>query len=199
MRLIVGLGNPGARYVNTRHNVGFEVLARLARRWHASPPRERFQAELSEAEFAQQRCLLAAPLTYMNHSGLAVQQLVHFYRIPWEAVLIICDDMNLPVGHVRLRAEGSAGGQKGLHNILSLAGTTAVPRLRIGVGRPPPQHDPADYVLGKIPSSQLPIYDQAFEKAVEAVEWWTELGIDKAMSRTNTRPPPPPEASSTVG
>jgi len=137
MKIVVGLGNPGGKYDGTRHNVGFEVLRELGRRWGATKPKLRFEAELSEILCGSEKLVLCAPQTYMNLSGRSVQQLVKFYQAPLTDVLTIADDLNLKTGQIRLRASGSAGGQKGLQSILTCLGTDAIPRLRIGIGRPP--------------------------------------------------------------
>lgn len=185
MRIVVGLGNPGARYVGTRHNVGFEVLDELARTWSAQRPRNRFEAEIREATIANEKCLLVAPQTYMNLSGRAVQPVVKFYQVPLEDVLIVCDDLNLKLGQLRMRASGSAGGQKGLHSILQVLGTEAVPRLRIGIDRPPPEMDSADYVLQRFQKDELAVIDQAIPRAAKGVELWIRDGVDSAMNATN--------------
>ena len=139
MKLIVGLGNPGRKYAGTRHNVGFEVLAELGRRAAAGRPRTKFQAELLEAMVGGEKVLLLSPLTYMNRSGSSVQPARDFYQLDNEDLLIICDDINLPLAKLRFRAKGSSGGQKGLEDILRRLGTDQVPRLRLGVGQPPAQ------------------------------------------------------------
>ena len=141
MKLIVGLGNPGSSYEGTRHNVGFEVLAELGMRWRVARPKRKFEAELQDAVFQDQKIVLAAPQTFMNLSGRSIQQVVQFYQIPFGDILVVCDDMNLKLGQLRLRPTGSAGGQKGLQSILQVCGTEGIPRLRIGVGRPPEQMD----------------------------------------------------------
>src|SRR5690606_34904827 len=128
-----GLGNPGKKYDGTRHNVGFEVLGELAHRWHAPAPRSKHQSLVSEALDDEERVLLVAPQTYMNLSGVAVKSAADFCKLDLEHLLIVCDDFNLPLGKLRIRTEGSAGGQNGLDNILQHLGTQKVPRLRIGV------------------------------------------------------------------
>ena len=149
MKLVVGLGNPGAEYRRTRHNVGFDVVVELARRLVAPAPQRKFDGDLVEAFSRGERLLLLAPTTYMNDSGRSVGAAVEFYKLPAEDVLIVCDDLNLEPGRLRLRAGGSAGGQNGLKDIFRRLGTDAVPRLRVGIGRPPGRMTATDYVLGR--------------------------------------------------
>jgi PTH1 family peptidyl-tRNA hydrolase len=188
MKLVVGLGNPGRKYAGTRHNVGFEVLAELASRSGASSPQFKFDAELMDVQLAGTRVLLAAPQTWMNLSGRAVQQIVSFYKLPLQEILIVCDDLNLPCGRLRLRRSGSAGGQKGLQNIIDQLGSQDIARLRIGIDRPANDRvDPADYVLSRFFSEQRKIIDDAIPAAADAVELWVTQGIDAAMNRANAK------------
>lgn len=191
MKLVVGLGNPGEKYDRTRHNVGFDLLDELAKRWSADRPKSRFEAELREIRCGEERLLLVAPQTYMNLSGRSVQPLVKFYQVPLTDVLVVCDDLNLKFGQLRLRISGSAGGQKGLLSILQTLGTEAVARLRIGIDRPPPQMDSADYVLAKFRKEELDEIDKAIRKAADAVEVWAKEGIAAAMNRFNSGPADP--------
>jgi PTH1 family peptidyl-tRNA hydrolase len=186
MRVVVGLGNPGNKYEGTRHNVGFDVLNELAKRWSADRPKSRYEAEIREATIAGDRTLLVAPQTYMNLSGRSVQPLVKFFQVPLENVLVVCDDLNLKLGQTRLRAAGSAGGQKGLLSIIQVLGTEAVPRLRIGIDRPAPPMDAADYVLSRFRKDELEVIDQAICKAADGIELWIRQGLDAAMNQTNT-------------
>lgn len=189
MHLVVGLGNPGRKYTLTRHNVGFQVLAELARR-HAAPESMcSFEAALAEASIAGKRVLLAAPQTYMNLSGRCVRQIVAFYKLPLENVLVICDDMNLPTGKLRLRGSGSAGGQKGLQNIIDQLGTQAFARLRLGIGRPPANIDAVDYVLTRFRSTEKPLIEEAVESAATSVETWLRSGLAAAMNAVNPSRP----------
>ena len=186
MKLIVGLGNPGDKYRETRHNVGFEVAAGLARRFGASPPRGRFQGETVEAKIAGQKVLLLTPLTYMNASGASVLAARDFYKIEHSDLLIVCDDFNLPLARLRLRAKGTAGGQNGLADILRRLGTDEIPRLRIGIGAPPPGRDPAGFVLSKFTKDEQPVISEALERAAAAAVLWVESGIAEAMNKYNT-------------
>ena len=185
MKIVVGLGNPGSRYEGTRHNVGFEVLAELGRRWGALKPKPRFEAMISEVVCDGQKLLLVAPQTYMNLSGRSVQQVVKFFQAPVAELLVVGDDLNLKPGQIRLRAAGSAGGQKGLQSILTCLGTTEMGRLRIGIGRPHPEMDSADYVLGRFRKDEIGVIDAAISKAATAVEVWATDGMPTAMNRFN--------------
>ena len=186
MKLIVGLGNPGAQYKDTRHNVGFEVAARLAKQFGSGTPRGRFQGETVEATIAGQKALLLTPLTFMNLSGGSVLAARDFYKIELEGILIVCDDFNLPLAKLRLRAKGTAGGQNGLANILERLGTDDVPRLRIGIGTPPPGRDPAGYVLSRFTKDEQPVMAEALDRAANAAAAWAESGIAEAMNKYNT-------------
>lgn len=185
MKLVVGLGNPGSSYEGTRHNVGFDSLAELSMRWRASRAKLRFEALISEANYEGQKVLLVAPQTFMNLSGRSVQQIVKFYQASLDDILVICDDMNLKLGQLRLRASGSAGGQKGLLSILQVFGSEAIPRLRIGVGRPPLQMDAATYVLMKFRKDELSEVDSSIRSAAAGVELWIRDGISAAMNVVN--------------
>lgn len=185
MKIIVGLGNPGSKYDGTRHNVGFVVLSELSRRWGASKPKLRFEANLSEIMYGQEKLLLCAPQTFMNLSGRSVQQVIKFYQTPLSDVIVIGDDLNLKTGQLRLRANGSAGGQKGLQSILACLATDAISRLRIGIGRPPGEMDAADYVLGRFRKDELELIDGAISRAASAVETWSTDGLAAAMNKYN--------------
>jgi PTH1 family peptidyl-tRNA hydrolase len=184
VKVLVGLGNPGRKYAGTRHNVGYEVVAELARRYKAPRPKLKFESETAEVLLPADRLLLVAPQTYMNASGRAVRQLVDFYQLPVADVLIACDDINLPLGKLRIRKSGSAGGQRGLESVIQHLGT-AVPRLRIGIGLPEADRDSADYVLERFHKSELATIDEAILRAADAVETWVTAGVDRAMNRFN--------------
>ncbi len=186
MRLIVGLGNPEAKYVQTRHNAGFMVIDRLARRYSLTQPRMKFHAGVLEGVIAGEKCLLMQPVTYMNRSGLAVGEAATFHKLDPADILIIVDDVALPCGRIRLRGEGSAGGHNGLTDVQRALGTLAYPRLRIGIDAPGliPQ---VDYVLGRFRVDQLEKLEPALEEACDAVEHWIAHGLDKTMSKFNAR------------
>jgi PTH1 family peptidyl-tRNA hydrolase len=188
MKLVVGLGNPGKQYVGTRHNIGFEVLAELARRFIAPINKHKFEALYSEFLLQNEKVLLVAPQTYMNLSGQSVQKFCSFYQIEPAEVLVTCDDLNLPLGKLRIRQSGSAGGQKGLQNILQHLGTQDVARLRIGVDPPPNGRDAKDWVLGTFGKSEIPLVETAVQAASQAIEIWITQGLPTAMNRFNGEP-----------
>ncbi|MBC8114393.1 MAG: aminoacyl-tRNA hydrolase [Candidatus Saccharimonas sp.] len=185
MKIVVGLGNPGDKYEGTRHNVGFDVLAELGRRWGAGKPKVRFEAEVAEIACGTEKLLLVAPQTFMNLSGRSVQQFIRFFQAELTDVLVVCDDLNLKVGQLRLRASGSAGGQKGLQSILTCLGSEVVPRLRLGIGRPPANIDASDYVLSRFRKDELEQTDGAIVRAASAVDVWAKDGISVAMNQFN--------------
>ena len=189
MFLIVGLGNPGSEYAQTRHNAGFMAIDRLAQRHKltdAGPPRMKFNSSVLEGTVAGQRCLLMEPMTYMNRSGLAIGEAVTFYKLdPAKELMVIVDDLALPTGRLRLRAEGSAGGHNGLADVERALGSQVYPRLRIGIdsrGRVPQ----VDYVLGRFNAEQRIKLDPLLDTACDAVECWLRDGIEKAMSLFNS-------------
>jgi len=185
MKLIVGLGNPGGKYKDTRHNVGFEVAAALAKKFATTAPRARFQGEIAEVTIAGQKALVLTPLTYMNASGSSVLATRDFYKIENENLLVVCDDFALPLAKLRLRVKGSSGGQKGLEDILRRLGTEEVSRLRIGVGVLPPGRDAAGYVLSRFTNEEKPEIADAIERASNAAADWVELGMATAMNKYN--------------
>ncbi len=185
MKLIVGLGNPGSRYTGTRHNIGFEVIAELARRHAAGSPREKFQAELAEATIAGEKTLLMCPLTFMNLSGQAVQPARDFYKIENDELLVVCDDFALPLGKLRIRAQGSAGGQKGLDDIIRRLGTDELPRLRIGIGPLPENWEAANFVLSKFSKEESAEATEMVKRSADAVASWIRDGLAKAMNQYN--------------
>lgn len=186
MKLVVGLGNPGPRYAGTRHNVGFELVDVLAARWGAVADRyeKRFEALLGEAPAEGQRVLLCKPQTFMNLSGRSVQAVRQFYRIEPADILIASDDLDLEPGRLRLRARGSAGGQKGLTDVLARLGTTEIARLRIGIGK---VHRLATvgHVLSKFAPDERAAVAATIETAADAVVCWLGQGVEAAMNRYN--------------
>lgn len=188
MKVVVGLGNPGRQYVGTRHNVGFEVVEHLAQRLGETDGwRRDFHSELMQTVVGNEIWLLVKPQTYMNRSGLAVATIVRFYQLPLTDLLVVCDDLNLPLGQLRLRAEGSHGGHKGLLDVQQELGTPQYPRLRIGIGSPPPGQDAADYVLERFRPEERPVVAEAVQRATQAIICWLKEGIEAAMNRFNVR------------
>lgn len=184
--LIVGLGNPGRRYAGNRHNVGFQVLDRLAAAHGLAFTRHQGQALIATGQIADRPVILAKPQTYMNESGRAVAALVRFYRIDMPNLLVVYDDLDLPFGTLRLRPEGSAGGHHGMESIIAALGRQDFPRLRIGIGRPPGRIDPVDYVLQDFDREQQEVLPELYDRAVKAIESFLSEGIVLTMSRHNT-------------
>jgi PTH1 family peptidyl-tRNA hydrolase len=185
MKLVVGLGNPGRKYEGTRHNVGFRVAAELAAKHGATKGKRAFQGEIVEATIDAEKLLLLCPHTLMNLSGGSVLAARDFYKIADHDLLIVSDDLNLPLGKLRFRKSGSSGGQRGLEDILHRLGTDEVPRLRIGIGSPGAGRDAADFVLGRFTKVERPLIDEAIWRAADAVAVWVREGIAVAMNRFN--------------
>lgn len=184
--LVVGLGNPGAKFENTRHNVGFMTADALADRDGSSIRRVKYHALTSEAVIGGQSVLLMKPTTFMNLSGQAVSEAARFYKIPADHILVVSDDVDLPLGKLRIRKSGSAGGHNGLKNIIQLLGTDQFPRLKIGVGgKPHPDYNMADWVLGQFQGQDKKTIDEAVSRAADAVECLLSDGIDQAMNQYN--------------
>jgi PTH1 family peptidyl-tRNA hydrolase len=189
MKVVVGLGNPGSRYTGTRHNVGFAVVDLLA-----EGPRARFQsrfgARVAELIEGPHKLLLVKPQTFMNLSGRCVREVLDFYRLAPEELLVVCDDINLPLGKLRVRARGSHGGHNGLRDIQNHLGTPEYARLRVGVGAPP-EDEAVDHVLGRFRPSERAVMDDAIRLAAQAVLVWVHQGTESCMNRYNPEPRPP--------
>ena len=184
--LIVGLGNPGSKYWNTRHNVGFAAMDALADSLHARVDRVKFQGLTGTAELDGKKLILLKPTTYMNLSGQAVSAAARFYKIPPERNLVLFDDISLEPGRIRVRKEGSAGGHNGVKSIISSLGSQAFPRIKIGVGaKPHPDYDLADWVLSVFPLSQREAMAEVYSRAAEAARAIVTEGCDAAMNRFN--------------
>lgn len=184
--LVVGLGNVGEKYDNTRHNVGFEVADELAERGRAPIQKLKHRALTNTLEIGGEKVLLMKPVTYMNLSGEAVGEAACFFKVPADHVLVISDDVSLPVGKLRVRRGGSAGGHNGLKNIIQHLGSDQFPRIKVGVGeKPHPDYDMADWVLGKFQGEDRRTMDGAVKRAADAVECFLREGPDKTMSRFN--------------
>lgn len=184
--LVVGLGNPGPKYEWTRHNMGFLVVDELAERESIPVQKLKYKALTNTALIGGQSVLLMKPVTYMNLSGEAVGQAARFYKIPPERVLVISDDVALPQGKLRVRRSGSAGGHNGLKNIIAHLGTDQFPRIKVGVGgKPHPDSDMADWVLGKFTGQDKKVMENAISRAADAVACLLEKGVDQAMAKFN--------------
>ena len=184
--IVVFLGNPGDKYENTRHNVGFMTADALGEKLNKPIQRLKFKALTNVVEYGGCRVLLMKPTTYMNLSGEAVREACMFYKLPPERVLVVSDDVSLPVGKIRLRRNGTAGGHNGLRSIIGQLHSDQFPRLKIGVGaKPHPDYDMADWVLGRFSKEDRKAIDAAIDRALDAMECLFTQGIDKAMSRYN--------------
>jgi PTH1 family peptidyl-tRNA hydrolase len=186
--LIVGLGNPGPKYAANRHNVGFMCLERLAAIHGLTFDKQQKKARVALGAIRGRRVVLAQPQTFMNDSGQAVAPLVQFYRVPPERLLIVYDDLDLPPGTVRIRPEGGSGGHKGMRSIIDQVSDQNFARLRIGIGRPPGQMDPAAYVLQDFSADENLLVAETLDRAAAAVETWLVEGAEMAMSRHNSGP-----------
>jgi PTH1 family peptidyl-tRNA hydrolase len=188
VKLVAGLGNPGPRYAGSRHNVGFEVVDELAKRWRVGEPSfdRHFEALAGEVTRGNERVVLLKPMTYMNLSGRSVGAVAKFYKIAPGDVMVAYDDLDLPVGQIRIRAAGSAGGQKGMTSVIAALGQ-AVPRVRLGIGRVH-RSETVDHVLSRFAPDERTEMEIAIRIAADAIECWLSEGIDAAMNRFNRRP-----------
>jgi PTH1 family peptidyl-tRNA hydrolase len=186
LHLIVGLGNPGAEYARTRHNAGFMLAARLAKRWRADWSLEkRFRARVARAEFAGKCALLCEPQTFVNLSGEAINAMVRFYRLPPTRLVVAVDDADLPLGEIRMRPGGSSGGHHGLESIEQHLGSRQFARLRIGIGRKDARREITGHVLGRLNADETAVIGKALERAADQIECWLTHGLQKAMSQFN--------------
>lgn len=183
MKLIVGLGNPGREYKDTRHNYGFKVVDAFADAIGVDFNKEDFDGVYAKFKVDDEDVILFKPLTYMNLSGTAVQKIVHFYKIDVNDIVVVFDDLAIKPGEIRLRLEGSSGGQKGMQNIIDNLGTQNIKRIRIGTGEP--TFDTIDYVLGKPTKEELPLLEKAVERAVGALKEYLNHDFQNAMSKFN--------------
>jgi PTH1 family peptidyl-tRNA hydrolase len=185
MKIIVGLGNPGDEYADTRHNTGFKVIDALADTVGVKVKRRKFGARFELCEFAGKKLILLKPWQFMNRSGQAIATAMGFYRLHVNRLMVVTDDMDLEPGRIRVRAKGSAGGHNGLVDIIEKLGTNEFARCRIGIGRSA-QADAVSYVLDKPAEDQEPLLDAAIERARDAVLCWIEYGIETAMNKFNS-------------
>ncbi|MEO2082452.1 MAG: aminoacyl-tRNA hydrolase [Desulfurobacteriaceae bacterium] len=187
IRLVVGLGNPGREYERTRHNVGWMVLDRVSERLGIPISRKKFRGIYGELSVNGRKIFLLKPLTYMNRSGESVAEFVRFYKIKPEEVMVVYDDLDLPLGKLRLRLKGSSGGHRGVESVEKSLGTREFPRLRIGIGRPERKEDVVNYVLSPFGKSELPVIEEAVEKGAECLEEIIRSGeiSQKLLSKCN--------------
>ena len=187
----MGLGNPGPKYAETRHNAGFAVVEELAKRWEIEGRTDtRFNALVGEGRVGPEKVLLVQPLTFMNLSGRSVESLVNFFKVPLEELVLVSDDVDLLVGGIRLRKKGSSGGQKGLKSVFEHLSSEEIARVRIGVGAKPPGWAMVDWVLSRFPAEEVADFSKSVKVAGDAIELWVRRGdFDLAMNRFNVRPP----------
>lgn len=183
--LIVGLGNPGQDHAEDRHNIGFHVVEAFAEAHGLDFDKLQHKARVAVGRIDRRRVVLAKPLTYMNKSGQSVSPLAHWYKVPLESLLVVYDDLDIPLGTLRLRPKGGAGGHRGVRSIIRQLGTRDFPRVRVGIGRPPAGWDPADYVLHPFSEDELPLVVDVREQAMAAIECWLQEGIEAAMTQYN--------------
>lgn len=185
MYLIIGLGNPEEEYSKTRHNMGFNVINKIAEQYGIKINKSKFQGLYESAIIEGQKVMLIKPQTYMNLSGESVKQFVDFYKIPKEEILVIYDDMDIEPGKIKIRKKGGAGGHNGMKSIIKMLGTEEFARIRTGIGRPIHSGDDINYVIGAIPEEEIPELQKGVEKAKEAVIEILKNGIDSAMNKLN--------------
>ena len=183
--LLIGLGNPGREYRDSRHNVGFMLVDRIAVRLGARGMKVQSKAIVTTAMYEDRKLILAKPQTYMNLSGQSVQGLIHFYKLPLTNVLIAHDDLDIPFGTIRIRPGGGPGGQRGMASTIEQLGTKDFPRLRIGIGRPPGRMDPSAYVLQDFTRDEIKILSEILDRAADAALEFVLNGLDKAMNKYN--------------
>ncbi|MDD5153539.1 MAG: aminoacyl-tRNA hydrolase [Desulfovibrionales bacterium] len=187
MRCIVGLGNPGIKYAETRHNIGFILIDHLAGIFQISLAAKKWDSLIGKGYIGERQVLLAKPLTYMNRSGLAVAQILNFHKIPPPDLLVVHDDMDIPLGRIKIVRSGGSGGHNGVDSIIETLGTQEFPRLKIGIGRPLPQQKPEHYVLEPFSFEEIAILKETLKKAAKASEAIVRQGIEEAMNLFNIK------------
>ena len=184
MKIIVGLGNPGEKYLKTRHNFGFMVIDRLAQQFEMECNQKKFQSFFCKKTVEQEEIILLKPQTFMNLSGVAVKETIDMYKCALQNLMVVCDDLDLPLGKIRIRRNGGCGGHRGLESIAASLGSTGFARLRVGVGRPT-VGDPSDYVLSAFSREEEAVAVETIEKACQALKAWIFDGIEACMNRFN--------------
>lgn len=183
--LVVGLGNPGREYRDTRHNIGFMAVDQIAKALNVRLMKVQSKAIMGIAAFEGKKIVLAKPQTYMNLSGQSVSGLLRFYKIPIQQMIVVHDDLDLPLGTLRMRPAGGSAGQKGLGSIIQQLATQDFPRLRLGIGRPPGRMDAADYVLQDFAANEQEVLKAVFDQSVQAVQTFIQYGLERAMNQFN--------------
>lgn len=184
-KLVVGLGNPGRKYAGTRHNIGFDVIERVATDWCADSAKSKFSGEIREVRIREQAVSLLCPQTFMNSSGKSIKAAADFYKLPLENLLVVCDDLALDLARLRFRPKGSSGGQNGLGDTIERLGSKEFSRLRVGIGKPPASWDVADFVLSKFKDDEEVEMQIAVRRASESVADWVEHGTMFCMNKYN--------------
>lgn len=187
MYAVIGLGNPGNNYTDTRHNIGFRVIDLLAMRNNIKVNKIKFKSSYGDGFIGKKKVLLIKPLTYMNNSGIALKEIKQFYKLPIEKIIVILDDVDIEFSTIRIRPGGSAGSHNGLKSIINHLQETDFPRLKIGIGDKGQYEDLADFVLSKFTSREIPIIEDSILKATEAVETMIDKGIEEAMNKYNVK------------
>ena len=183
--LIIGLGNPGREYKDTRHNIGFMLIDHIAVRLDARGMKLQSKAIVTSGRYEDRKVILAKPQTYMNLSGQSIQGLLHFYKIPIENLIVAHDDLDLPFGTIRIRPSGGPGGQRGMASTIERLGTKDFPRLRMGIGRPPGRMDPKDYVLQNFSKDDFTLIPDILNKSADAALTFITKGLNAAMNKFN--------------
>lgn len=187
MYLIVGLGNPEPEYANTRHNMGFDVINKLAQKNDISLNKTKYNAIYGTGIIKNEKVILIKPQTFMNNSGESVVEFVRFYKEPLEKVIVVYDDMDTDVGKIRVRAKGGPGSHNGMKSLVHELKSEDFPRIRVGIGKPKNEFDRIDYVIGRIPNEEYIVLQEGEDLAVDAVEYWIEKGIDNTMNVYNVK------------
>ena len=183
--LLIGLGNPGREYKDTRHNIGFMLIDRIAVRLNAQKIKVQAKAIVTDVLYQERKLILAKPQTYMNLSGQSVQGLAHFYKVPFTNMMVLSDDLDIPFGTIRIRPGGGPGGQRGMASTIEQLGTKDFPRLRLGIGRPPGRMDPKDYVLQEFSREDQKLLPEVLDRAADAALTFVTDGLNKAMNKYN--------------
>ncbi|MFM1655450.1 aminoacyl-tRNA hydrolase [Brevibacillus sp. B_LB10_24] len=186
MKVMIGLGNPGRQYEDTRHNVGFMAIDKVSNEWQIPVSQNKFRALIGEGRINGERVLLVKPQTYMNLSGESVREIVSFYKLTPADILVVFDDLDLPVGRLKLKEKGSAGGHNGIKSLISHLGTQEFKRIKVGIGRPEPGRNVSDYVLGSFSTGEHPLIERAVALAAEACAMAATERFDLVMNRYNT-------------